>query len=275
MRLFVLAFFFSLAISINAPASAQNSLLLQAIKSDIGKTAEMIRKEHNGITYIALPAPKHKKFDVPIVDGPTAMATLIKAMDMLEGKKSFTSSQINKLKRHGHITIVYDPRYPDKRASMSSVQVALFSPHFFGRVESRMKGRNFLVIVSRHGIKWPLKEMAAVMVHELVGHGIQHLNNRWNKMRLIDMECEAWLYEEMAYQDMGIDKFSKEMITFKKQLAQQCDGFLRHLRNKNPAGNALWEKLNPVVPKLLVHFHKYLKNIKKKSRLGLPVSTSG
>ena len=95
------------------------------------------------------------------------------------------------------------------------------------------------------------------MVHELVGHGIQHLNDSWGKMRLVDMECEAWLYEEMAYQNFKIDKFSSEMIFFKKQLEKQCDSFLRYLRKYDPKGAALWKNLNPDVPKLLKHFTKY------------------
>ena len=119
-----------------------------------------------------------------------------------------------------------------------------------------------MVIVSRHGIKWPTREFAAVMVHELVGHGVQHLNDSWGKMRLIDMECEAWLYEEMAYQDLKINKFSNEMIDFKKQLEKQCDSFLRYLRNHDPKVAALWDKLNPDVPRLLKHFAGYQKQLK-------------
>jgi hypothetical protein len=161
------------------------------------------------------------------------------------------------------VTIVYDPSYPDKMSNMSSIQVALFSPHHYKRSDANGQGGTFLVIVSRHGIKWPLKELAAVMAHELVGHGIQHLNNRWGKMRLIDMECEAWLYEEMVYQNLKMDKFSNEMIDFKKQLEKQCDNFLRYLRKHDPKGAQLWETLNPDVPRLLQRFQPYLKSIQE------------
>ncbi len=225
-----------------------------AIVKDPAITTGMALSEYKGISLIGLAPPVGEKFDVPIVEPAQALKVISEALALIEGGSAFSKSQIERLKKKGPVTIVYDPRYPDKMSNMASVQVALFSPHYF----KRARQLTFLVIVSRHGVKWPVKELAAVMVHELVGHGIQHLNNRWGKMRLIDMECEAWLYEEMAYQGLEMDKFSSQMIDFKKQLEKQCDSFLRYLRNNDPKGAQLWETLDPNVPELLKHFDLYL-----------------
>jgi hypothetical protein len=218
--------------------------------------------EFNGISLIAITPSANENFDVPIVSAKKAIKTIKQALTLIEINSPFSESQIERLKKNGPVIIVYDPRYPDKLSSMSSVKIALFSPYHYNPRSSGTNGHNFLVIVSRHGVKWPTKELAAVMVHELVGHGIQHLNDSWNKMRLIDMECEAWLYEEMAYQNLKINKFSNEMIDFKKQLEKQCDSFLRYLRNHDPEGAVIWDNLNPDVPKLLKHFSAYQKHLK-------------
>lgn len=236
-----------------------------ALLDDMAPTSGLALAQYNGISLIGLPPPAGVTFDVPIVDAAQGVKVISEALALIESGSDFSKKQIQKLKDRGPVTIVYDPRYPDKMSNMASVQVALFSPHFYKRSDYNGKGGTFLVIVSRHGVKWPLKELAAVITHELVGHGIQHLNNRWGKMRLIDMECEAWLYEEMTYQSLKMDKFSSVMIDFKKQLEKQCDSFLRYLRNNDPTGAALWENLNPDVPRLLEHFKPYLGTLKNQN----------
>lgn len=238
-------------------------LAMNVVGQEVGKHG-LATAEHNKISLIALKPPAGAKFDVPIIEPEQALKVIGDAIALIENNSPFGKKQIDRLKKRGKITIVYDPNYPDRLANMSSVQVALFSPHYFKPLTPKTFHSTFLVIVSRHGVKWPIKELAAVMVHELVGHGIQHMNNRWGEMRKIDMECEAWLYEEMAYQNFGMDKFASNMIDFKKQLAGQCDSFLRYLRNNDPKGAAVWDNLNPDVPKLLTHFAGYMKHLKKK-----------
>jgi|MDTC01.3.fsa_nt_gb hypothetical protein len=218
--------------------------------------------EFNGISLIGITPSKNEKFDVPIVKVKKAFKAIKQALKLIEKKSPFSKSQIELLKKNGPVIIVYDPRYPDKLSSMSSVKIALFAPYFYNHKIRDINGRTFLVIVSRHGVKWPIKELAAVMVHELVGHGVQHLNDSWDKMRPVDMECEAWLYEEMAYQNLKMDKLSNEMIEFRKQLGKHCDSFLHYLRGYDPIGAALWDTLNPDVQKLLKYFADYQKQLK-------------
>ena len=242
-----------------SPASSK-TLSQEQAKSIIGEESieqPIIISEFNGISLIGILPSENENFDVPIVTAQNAVLIIKNALSLIEINSPFSQSQIEKLKNNGPVIIIYDPRYPEKLSSMNSVKVALFSPYYYNQRNDDSIRHTFLVIVSRHGIKWPVKELAAVLVHELVGHGIQHLNDSWGKMRLVDMECEAWLYEEMAYQNFKIDKFSSEMIVFKKQLEKQCDSFLRYLRKHDPKGAALWKNLNPDVPKLLKHFTNY------------------
>ena len=253
-------FYFLIWVAVFLPgagAAIEEKVALLIIGKDAPK-AGLALSEYNGISLIGLAPPAGKKFDVPIVAPDDALKVIKEALALIENNSPVSKSQIERLKKRGPVTIVYDPRYPDKLSNMNSIQVALFSSGYYKRVNGHDKNGTFLVIVSRHGVKWPVQELAAIMVHELVGHGIQHLNNRWGEMRLIDMECEAWLYEEMAYQGLEMDKFSSQMIDFKKQLEKQCDSFLRYLRNNDPKGAQLWETLDPNVPELLKHFDLYL-----------------
>ena len=163
--------------------------------------------------------------------------------------------------------LIYDPNHPDPKTSIATVKVAAFLPHYrkFGGKGSK----HYIAVVGRHGIKWPLRELAAVLVHELVGHGTQHLKGRFTTMRNVELDCEAWLYAELAYQDFRCDKSSREMIEFRQQLEGvgftpgNCTEFKRHMRKNNPDRMKLWESLNPNVPRLLAVFEDYLRDLRE------------
>lgn len=220
--------------------------------------------EVDGVLLIAKSASSGASYDVPLVDAKAGLEKLKKALALVMGQSPFSRRQIRRLAANGPVVIIYDPSYPKPKADFAMINVAVFLPRLLDKVKRLGAGKKFPTVVGRHGIKWPLKELGAVLVHELVGHGIQHLKNRRDVMRLGDMECEAWLYEEMAYQDFGLDKFSSEMIRFRKELDGQCRNFSRYLREKDPKGLKLWENLNPNVPKLLNSFEAYLKDLKRR-----------
>ncbi|MBT4890338.1 MAG: hypothetical protein HON65_12375 [Rhodospirillales bacterium] len=220
--------------------------------------------DYNGITIIGNYPPSGASFDVPIVDPNVAIESLIEALDLITNKSPFSVKQIETLKQDGDVVILYEPQFPDQKANFATLRIALFMPQFAEHKSNSSHGKNYIVMVSRHGIKWEPRELASVIVHELVGHGMQHFEDRLDILRPTDKECEAWLYEEMAHQDFGIDKFSSQSVRFKKELIYNCDGFLRHLRTSDPAGLAVWEVLNPDVPKLLTHFEDYLDDLRRR-----------
>ena len=108
-------------------------------------------------------------------------------------------------------------------------------------------------------IKHPLPDLAGGgIVHELVGHGMQHLRDRLEGRRQLDVECEASLYELNAYHDFKMDKLSWEMILFRKELQEfNCDDFGRYMRKNTPTMMKLWDEINLDVPRLLDVFDEY------------------
>jgi hypothetical protein len=210
----------------------------------------MPRASHQGIELIAVPAKGDAHFDVSIVGSEKGLDSLRAALDLLLRRSSFAAHAIDTLKHHGRVVIVYDPHFP-KREMMGDTIAAFFPTYFRERGDS-------LVVVGRHGIKWPAAELAAVLAHELAGHGIQHLRGDVARMRPLDRECEAWLYEEKAYQDLGVDKSSKGMIEFRTQLERrECSDFMRYQERHAPGTVRLWEARNPDVTRLLAVFRDY------------------
>lgn len=227
---------------------------------------EAVTGEQDGITLIGLFPLPGGDFDVPIVDPRDAIVRIKKALSIIERESPKSARRLQTLKDNGPVTIVYDPQYPNPKLHRGTVEVAVFLPKFLPPSDPRFKsGKDFLVVVGRHGIKWPVRELAAVFVHELAGHGMQHFTGRREIMRNMDMECEAWLFQEMAHQDFGIDKLSRSMVRFQKQLASVCDHFIRYLRKTDPEGTRLWENLNPDVPKLLTRFENYLNKLRDRA----------
>ena len=193
-----------------------------------------IGKEYDGISILSLPPKPGVEYDVYLVDPVYALEQLTRALDVIYRGSPFSAGKIEALKKDGRVELIYDPNHPDPKTNMATVQVAKFVSQY--KEMGRKEGKNYLAVVGRHGIKWPLRELAAVLVHELVGHGIQHLKDRFSNTRNVDLECEAWLYEEKAYQDFRFDKSSREMIRFRQELEGfgftpgYCTDFKRHMR---------------------------------------------
>ena len=131
----------------------------------------------------------------------------------------------------------------------------------FSRFSQKDDTRLFISVVGRHGIKHSTAELAGTIVHELAAHGIQHLQGRDKGRRRLDIECEAFLYQLGAFQDFEMDKFSRYMIIFRKQLRNfNCDDFRRYMQKHKPDYLGLWDQLNVDVPRLLDMFEEYEKS---------------
>jgi hypothetical protein len=87
---------------------------------------------------------------------------------------------------------------------------------------------------------------------------MQYLSGRLGKMSELDSECQAYLYQEIAQQDLGMDKHSRLMVRFRRALeGRWCLPFKQYMRKYAPEKMALWETLNPDVPRLLAIFEDY------------------
>ncbi len=218
---------------------------------------------YRGIKIITVPPASYESFDVDIMDGDTALSRLKQAIDLIYEKSPANAQAIDAVKERGDISLNYNPNYPHRKHDISSLNLAVFLPFYFDHPTDGKK-LPVPIVISRHGIKWPLPQLAAIIIHELAGHGAQYLNGMMDRVRSRELECHAWLLEELAYQDFGLDKYDEKMIRFRQQLGGVggydgiCSDFLRHIRKTSPEKMALYEQLNPNVPALLEMLDQYI-----------------
>lgn len=216
---------------------------------------------HRGIVLAARLAEPGAAFDVTLLDAPAGIARIRRALDLIKATSAFSTAAIDTLKRNGRVIVLYDPNYPPLRENLLRIKAAAFVPTPTGALDGAADRRGrFLSVIGRHGIKWPLPELAGLIVHELAGHGTQQLQGRMTHVPRRDLECEARLYQERFYQDLALDKFSRPMIVFRRHMEEyRCAAFKRHMRRRTPPLMALWDRVNPDVPGLLAAFGDYTK----------------
>jgi hypothetical protein len=86
---------------------------------------------------------------------------LRQALDLARGISLFRAS-LETLKRSGTIYIVYNPHFP--REQLHHGKFAVFLPRVPDFLKRDLIGKDekdFLMIVGRHGIKWPTVELAS------------------------------------------------------------------------------------------------------------------
>jgi len=230
--------------------------------------APELTRSYKGIQLVAMPLPPEGTYDIDLVAPDRALEAFAQAIDLIYSKSKFSARAFDRLKKAGQITVVYDPDFPKER--FSSVTIAAFFPDFF-QTEGNLK--QFLVVVGRYGLNWPLKKLAAVIVHELGGHGYQHLRGRTGKDRKIDRECEAQLYEEAALQDFGVERSTADMVRFRREMHNNwCSDFRRYMRERDPKLMELWQFGKPDVPEVLAIFEDYLLHLQSQGISGKAVA---
>lgn len=237
------------AVALNLPAWAADN-------------KNIIEREHRGVSLLAMPMDPSKTFDTSVLPAKQALDNITKALDRLLATSPRSARKIGQLKENGKVLLVYLP--DDLMSGDGHENVAAFHPDYLRQDGAQSKQKRFLVVIGRHGVKWPRDELAATIAHELVGHGVQHLRGRLAKVRPIDAECEAYLYEEIANQNLGLGKHTREMVGFRRMLEERwCADFKTYQRTHQPKTLKLWDVLNPNVPKLLSLFEEYLEHARK------------
>jgi len=231
----------------------------------------VLRDEYRGIRLAGVSLPPAGSYDVGIMDVAPAIANIKKAIDRIYAGSAFSAERIETLKKNGTVTLVYDAAFP--KAKLATVIIAAFFPDFF---QAEQGGRKeFLVVISRFGVKWPTDKLAAVIVHELVGHGLQHLRGRTAKDRKIDKECEALIYEEQAYQDFAVRRDTRDMKQFRRDVRTKwCADFRRYLTQDGLNADKVWNYGKPDVPKLLSHFERYIAHLRQTGVSGKAVAAA-
>ncbi|MBF0590144.1 MAG: hypothetical protein HQL53_13565, partial [Magnetococcales bacterium] len=161
---------------------------------------------HKGITLQAVNPPSERTFLVKILDERKAFSHLRKAIDFLMEGSAYAKQQIKRMQAKGPIVIHYVPEFsPWRSPGTGETTFAVFIPSLLVR---RDGGPTFPVIVGRHVVKWPTDQLAWVLAHELIGHGIQRLTGALANRDSKDIECEAYLRHERVLQDFGLWKNS-------------------------------------------------------------------
>ena len=245
------------------------ALLVSPPRALAASEAGAVTASHQGISLVVLPAKAGKKYDVSLVDQDQALRAIQGALDLIFAKSPASSEKIDELKNAGHVVIIYDPNFPWKE--ITTITMAAFMPKMpefliqafptaFGKFTQQGDARLFITVVGRHGIKHSSAQLAGTIVHELAAHGIQDLQGRIKGRRSLDVECEAFLYQLGAFQDFEMDKFSRYMVVFRKQLRNfNCDDFRRYMQRHKPEYLDLWDQLDVDVPHLLEIFEDYEK----------------
>lgn len=205
------------------------------------------------IRFLALAPEKPAPSGVAVLSPQAAKKKVLSAYALLRTQSPASARHIDRLLAAGDVFIAYDPDFPGKE--FSTLTVAAFIPDF---ITTSSEAPVFPVVVGRFGIHWPAQDLAGVLAHELVGHGIQHLEGRLAKTRTLELECEAWLYQEQAHQDLGVDKFRQDLIDFRRQMETiWCADLRAHQRKTEPETSALWDRLHPDVGGLLASLKRF------------------
>lgn len=213
---------------------------------------------YRGIYLRIMPANPNAKSDIKLVTSGQALKTIRSALDLIYKKSPFNAKTLDMLKSRGDVVIIYDPAFPKR--SLSDITLAAFLPNFFEPAHGAPGEKVFVAILGRYIIKHSPSELAAEgIVHELVGHGVQHMHGRLNNGNGLNIECEASLYEFQAFQDLGVDKFTDYMVQFRRELeAHHCDDFKRFMRKQRPKLMSLWDARDVDVIKILSVFDDYI-----------------
>ena len=215
-----------------------------------------LEASHRGVQLIAWSAKPGDYYEVGVIAADQAIERIRTALDLIEEQSSFGTAALEKLKKGGDVTIVYEPSFPHGPASSAGTVLAAFVPDLIGGDFPGVK--NYPIIVGRYIVKWTTDGLASTLVHELV-HGIQHMDGRLGSLGKLDMECEASLYQESALQDFSVDKRSEQVVGLRRTLQlRSCVPFIQYMKANTPSKMGLWNTLNPDVPQLLSIFDEYL-----------------
>lgn len=235
--------------------------------------AANLKTTHKGIQIVGVKAAGEGKLEAGRPGLETGIRNIAKAIDVIYAKSPFSAAKLETLKKNGQVVISYNPVY--QSGKLGGFALASFFPGFYKRDSKNPDDKRFFVVIGPYAVKWPTNELAMIIVHELVGHGTQHLLRRLDYIRVLDLECAANLYGEKFYQDIGIDKKTRDVIKFRKELEKHwCSDFKTYMRKNAPSRMALWEVLNPDVPKLLDVFDVYVNALRKSGVAGKAIAAN-
>ncbi|MEQ8602702.1 MAG: hypothetical protein RIB45_05240 [Marivibrio sp.] len=248
MRRFLLNAFLSAALFC-APAEAFTPFDGERL----GERPVAAQAEARGVLFYAL-APSEAGVEPKGPDPAAGLAAAQTALARLEAADPAAKAAIDRLRAAGRVVVIYDPGFP--YPALSRVTLAAFLP----TAPDAAGGRRFVAVVGRYGAQRGRDALAAVLAHELAGHGVQHLEGRLGPdARVLDMECEAMLITARARRSLGLDTpAQRESVAFRKSLETRwCFDFRLWQAEHAPETRALWTADRLDAPALLALFRRY------------------
>jgi hypothetical protein len=229
---------------------------LCALATARGVEAEPLTLERHGVVLFAL-EPSAKRIDgIKTVPAEEALAIVRRAFDAIYDASPMFRARVAKLRDAGTVFVGYDAAIqPPLRATNV---LAVYMPDGYDPAAGRF---DFMVALTRTGIHWETDVQAALRAPELAGPAIQDMEGRLGAMRLLDFECEAYLVQEQARQDLKVDKTSKDSVLFRQQTdGYWCDDFRKWTLANAPDIAEEWNTLDPDIEALLGRYPRYLKS---------------
>ncbi len=225
----------------------------------LSHSAAAMEKVHRGVTLEAIAPQAGEAANTGIVSQSEGLDRISSALDLIYSKSLRNAAKIEGLKHNGRVRLVYAPNQVQDGTGLNSGNVAYYAPDF--RTQGTVKSAERFVVVIKHmGKNWSTAELAGVIVHELSGHARQDLMNRIAGSDTNDLECEASLHEESAYQDLGVEKSSRVMVNFRQTMENRfCSNFRTYMKRTTPDQMKLWDMVNLDVKALLKNFRAYRK----------------
>ena len=233
-------------------------LFVSASAAEAADNGIAIDDYYRGIYLKVVPADPAFKPDISLVSSDEAMHTLRSAIDLIYEQSPFNANALDHLKTQGDLVVIYDPGFPEW--TRGDITLAAFLPDFFEPAADAPGDTVFVAMLGRYIIKHSPAEIAAEgIVHELVGHGIQHMHGRLATGTKLNIECEASLYEYQAFRDLGVDLHTGYMVRFRQELENHhCDDFKRFMRKRKAWLMPLWDESPLDVKQILALFEEYL-----------------
>ncbi len=223
----------------------------------LSQSAAALEKVHRGVTLEAIAPQAGETANMGIVSQSDGLDRISSALDLIYSKSMRNAAKIEGLKHHGRVRLVYAPNQVQDGTRLNSGKAAYYAPDF--RTQGADKsGERFVVVIKHMGLNWSTAELAGVIVHELSGHARQDLMNRIAGSDTNDLECEASLHEESAYQDLAVEKSSRGMVKFRQILENRfCANFRAYMQRATPEQMPLWDMVSLDVKALLKNFRAY------------------
>ena len=216
-----------------------------------------MEKVHRGVILEAIEAQAGEAVNAGVVSQSEGLSRISSALDLIYSKSKRNAAKIEGLKHNGRVRLVYAPNKVQDGIRLNSGKVAYYAPDF---QTPGTDGERFVVVIKHMGLNWSTAELAGLIVHELSGHARQDLMNHIAGSEVNDLECEASLHEESAYQDLAVAKSSRRMVKFRQILENRfCANFRAYMKRTTPDQMPIWDMVNLDVKALLKNFRTYRK----------------